>query len=106
VTVHVLGFSQGGATATRWAALGRVDVDRLILWASDVPPDLDLTAHAETVRRSKLTLVVGTDDEFLTPTRVADQEALLAKHGIPYRLRTFTGPHSMHAETLKMLAGE
>ena len=106
VTVHVLGFSQGGATATRWATLGRVDADRVILWASDLPHDLDLTAHADTLRRRTLELVVGTEDEFLTPTRLAEQEALLSEHSVPYRLRTFTGPHGMHAETLKMLAGE
>ena len=31
VTVHVLGFSQGAATASRWATLGRAHTDRLIL---------------------------------------------------------------------------
>ena len=40
--VHVLGFSQGAATASRWAALGRSVIDRLILWggahAHDLPP--------------------------------------------------------------------
>ena len=106
VTLHVLGFSQGGATATRWATLGRVDADRLILWASDVPPDLDLTAYADTLRRHRLTLVVGTEDEFLTPARLAEQQALLAEHSIPCRLHTFTGPHKMDAETLKVLADE
>jgi predicted esterase len=104
VTVHVLGFSQGGATASRWATLGRVDADRLILWASELASDLDLTAHAESLRRRKLTLVVGTDDEFVTPTRRAEMEVLLAEHNIPYRLHSFTGTHTMDAETLKLLA--
>ena len=106
VAVHVLGFSQGGATATRWATLGQVDADRLILWASDVPPDLDLTTHAEALRRCKLTFVVGTDDEFLTPARLAEQEALLTGHSIPYRVRMFMGPHRMDAERLKLLTDE
>jgi predicted esterase len=104
VTVHVLGFSQGGATASRWAMLGRVDADRIILWASELASDLDLTAHAESLRRRKLTLVVGADDEFVTPTRRADMEALLAERRIPYRLHTFKGTHKMDAETLKLLA--
>ena len=104
VTVHVMGFSQGGATASRWATLGRVDADRLILWASELASDIDLTAHAESLRRRMLTLVVGTDDEFVTPTRRADREALLAEHHIPYRLHTFTGTHEMDAAALKLLA--
>ena len=106
VTVHVLGFSQGGATATRWATLGRVDADRVTLWASELAHGVDLTVHADTLRRRKLTFVVGTEDEFLTPAHLMAQEALLTAHKIPYRLHTFTGPHKMDAAALTLLAGE
>lgn len=103
VTVQVLGFSQGAATASRWSTLGRVDADRLILWAGDLAHDIDLAVHAETLRRLNLTLVVGTDDEFVTPERLAELEALLIEHSIPYRLRPFNGPHRLDAETLTLL---
>ena len=106
VTVHVLGFSQGGASAARWVTMGRVDADRLILWASGLPHDLDLPAHVETIRRSALTLVVGTKDDHVTPTLVAEQEALLAEHDIPYRLHTFAGAHKIDADALTRLAGK
>ena len=106
VTVHVLGFSQGAATASRWTTLGHAEADRLILWAGDLAHDLDLAAHAETLRRLTLTLVVGTDDEFVTPKRLAGLEALLIEHSIPYRLRPFKGPHRMDAETLALLTEE
>ncbi len=106
VTVHVLGFSQGAATASRWTTLGHVDADRLILWAGDLAHDLDLAAHAETLQGLTLTLVVGTDDEFVTPERLAGLEALLIEHSIPYRLRPFKGPHRMDAEKLTMLTEE
>jgi predicted esterase len=104
VRVHVLGYSQGGATASRWATLGRVEADRLILWAGELAHDLDLTVHAETLRRLNLTLVVGTEDGFITPERLAAAEALLIEHSIPYRLRPFKGDHRLDAETLKVLA--
>ena len=106
VTVHVLGFSQGAATASRWTTLGRTNADRLILWAGDLAHDLDLAAHAETLRRLNLTLVVGTEDGFVTPERLAGLEALLIEHSIPYRLRPFKGNHRMDAETLALLAEE
>jgi predicted esterase len=105
VTVHVLGFSQAGATASRWAALGRVNCDRLILWASDVASDLNLTTHAEALGRLRVTLVVGTEDEYVTPTLLAEQEALLAERHIPYSLHTFAGTHKIDADTLKVLVG-
>lgn len=104
VRVHVLGFSQGAATASRWATLGRVEADRLILWAGELAHDLDLKAHAAALRRLNLTLVVGTEDEWITPKRLAEQEAILIEHSIPYRLRPFKGDHRLDVETLKLLA--
>ena len=104
VTVHVLGFSQGGATASRWTTLGRVDAGRLILWASNLAHDLDLGTHAEAIGRRALTLVVGTQDEYLTPARLAEQKARLAGHHIPYRLHTFAGTHQIDADALNVLA--
>lgn len=40
--VTALGFSQGVATAARWVTLGTSRVDRLIVWAGQLPPDLDM----------------------------------------------------------------
>src|ERR1043166_5774861 len=57
-SVHVIGFSQGAATASRWAAMGRSRIDRLILWGGLTPPDLDVAAAAETLNASRLTIVV------------------------------------------------
>src|SRR5688572_6736067 len=39
--VTVLGFSQGGATATRWLTRGRAKADRLQIWGSFLPADYD-----------------------------------------------------------------
>lgn len=104
VRVQVLGFSQGAATASRWTVLGRVEAARLILWAGDLAQDLDLDVHADVLRRLNLTFVVGTEDEFITPERLAEQEKILIDHSIPYRLRPFNGPHRMDAETLRTVA--
>jgi len=97
--VTALGFSQGTATACRWAALGSARVDRLILWGGEVPPDLDL----KRLRVPKLTLVYGTHDEFFTPKVVAANEARLRDHGIGYELLSFEGGHEIDKATLLRL---
>lgn len=97
--VTALGFSQGTATACRWAALGSARVDRLILWGGEVPPDLDL----ERLRVPKLTLVYGTHDEFFTPKVVSANEARLRDHGIGYELLSFEGGHEIDKATLLRL---
>ena len=98
--VTVLGFSQGTATACRWAALGSARIDRLILWGGEVPPDLDL----KLLRVPSLTLVYGNQDEFFTPKVVAANEARLREHGVPYDSISFEGGHEIETATLLRLA--
>jgi len=99
--VTALGFSQGTATVSRWAALGSSRIDRLILWGGEVPPDLDL----QRLRVSSLTLVYGTRDQFFTPKVVAANEARLREHKIGYDLVSFDGAHEISEPTLLQVAG-
>jgi len=102
--VHVLGFSQGTATAGRWAVLGEARTDRLTLWAGGVPHDLDLDAHRALLQRLDLTLVIGTEDEYISADRVADEEARLDAHGISHRTIRFDGGHRIDPDVLANLA--
>jgi predicted esterase len=106
VTVHLLGFSQGGATASRWATLGQIQPDRLLLWAGDLAHDIDLAACGEQLGGMDLTFIIGNEDEFITPDKIAVQEARLSKHHIPYRFIPFDGKHRLDAAVLKALANE
>ncbi|MFQ5707886.1 MAG: alpha/beta hydrolase [bacterium] len=104
VSVYVLGFSQGTATVCRWLSQGCAKADRLILWAGLVPPDLDLAASREILANSKLTLVLGTEDEYANESRVSEQEQQLKQQNIPYKLITFPGGHYLVEEILNELA--
>ncbi|NBC86264.1 MAG: esterase [Bacteroidetes bacterium] len=99
----VLGFSQGTATASRWALLGTTDVDRLILWAGAPAQDHDLASHADALGNLSLTLVAGTDDPFITAERLEAVEGWLQNHDIPADLHRFDGGHRLHRETLRSL---
>lgn len=104
VAVHALGFSQGTATASRWAGLGSARIDHLVLWAGGIPPDLDWNAAEPRLRALRLTLVVGLADPHTDADRVAEQEALLADRGVEYRLIRFPGGHRLDAGVLRQLA--
>lgn len=103
VRVHVLGFSQGTATACRWVALGAVRADRLVLWGGEVPPDLDLAAGRERLAPLDLVLVAGSRDEFITPKVLARDEERLRSAGIPYRVIRFEGGHEIDGGVLRQL---
>lgn len=102
--VHVLGFSQGAATAFRWAAYGVSRFDRLTLWAGGVPPDVDLAECRSRLEGLELTLVVGTRDRYLDEAGVARETERLVGAALPHRVVRFEGGHRLDSETLSRLA--
>jgi predicted esterase len=100
VRLVVLGFSQGVATACRWAALGAAAADALILWAHGLPPDLDLATTRERWRRLAVWLVAGEHDAAYTTAAAAADGRRLAEHGVRYETVTFAGGHALDAATL------
>ena len=100
--LHVLGFSQGAATAARWTAhrlAGGHAVQRLTLWAGALPPDVASAAIEDT----RLTLVAGTRDAYVTPERLAAQRERLNEAGVAYELLRFEGGHRLDDDTLARL---
>ena len=106
VSVTVLGFSQGGATANRWVTRGHVRVNRLIMWGSLLASDADLNQAATFFRDVKLTIVYGKRDQFADEGMIAGYEKLLGDNQIPFELVTFEGGHRMDRDTLLALARE
>ena len=106
VTVSALGFSQGAATVSRWTAMGKARIDRLVLWGGELPPDLDLAKEpaAGRLRAARLTFVYGRSDEFITPKVVETTKRRLAEHRIPYRDMPFEGGHELSPSVLTDLA--
>lgn len=102
--VHVLGFSQGAATACRWVAQGRAQADRLTIWAGLVPPDLDLSSGGDKLLAARLTIVLGDDDEYVDADEAGEQEMRLREMGILHGLMRFEGGHVLRDDLLLKLA--
>jgi predicted esterase len=103
--VTVLGFSQGGAAAVRWVAAGNVRPKRLIVWGSEIPPEIDLADPGLPLRKTETSLVIGSTDIFATPKIVEKERARLEAANFPYRFVSFTGGHRIDDDTLKSFAG-
>ena len=104
VDVHVLGFSQGAATASRWVVQGRAQVDRLTIWAGLVPPELDLSTGGKKLRDAQLTIILGEHDEYVDSTEAHEQEAQLRELGIVHEFVRFDGGHVLDNDLLLRLA--
>jgi len=91
--VNVIGFSQGTATASRWATHGRATLHRLILWSGLIPPDTDLTHGHSALRHIALTLVLGTSDHYVDEKMFAAERARLDAARIAHDVIRFEGGH-------------
>jgi predicted esterase len=107
VTAHVLGYSQGASTVSRWVAMGKAKIDRLTLWGGEFPPDLDLTLDTvvNRLRAARMTLVYGRSDEYVTPKVVSGIVQRLRQHEIPYEEIPFDGGHELNEAVLRRLSG-
>ncbi len=100
----VLGFSQGGHTAARWAVLGQRPPDELVLWGAYLPEDLPPDATRARLSGSELTLVRGSGDVHADPDRAAAEDRRLDDWGIDPWILDYEGGHRIHGPALDDLA--
>ncbi len=103
IRVHALGFSQGAAAVSRWAAQGSAVVDNIVIWGSGIPQDVNLRALGARRPELSIDVVYGTLDEWITPESVAAQRAVLEASGVPYRIHPFDGGHVLNSAVLRDL---
>ena len=103
IPMTVLGFSQGGATASRWVTLGRLPASRLILWAGPIAHDIDLEEYGTTLSGMDLTFVVGDGDPYVPLERIEVEKKRIEAHEISYSFIPFEGGHKIEREVLQTL---
>jgi predicted esterase len=105
VPVNVLGFSQGAATATRWALNGRARIERLVLWGGLMPPEVDLARGLVRLRDTRVMLVAGMRDQHLSEETLAAERARLETAGVPVEFIRFDGGHVISRSVFRQLLG-
>lgn len=104
VETTVLGFSQGTATVGRWLTRAHFIPAQLILWAGGFPDDVAPDAARKLLANLRLSLVIGTTDEYLTVTQAKEQQQILIQLGGSPRLISFAGRHELNRDVLTSLA--
>lgn len=104
VKTTILGFSQGAATAMRWAMDGNVLFDRLVLWAGLFPSDIDFGKGTELLQGKEVVEVLGKQDEFINQERVAEMHRLNTLLNISPTIIQFEGKHQIDQQILTHIA--
>lgn len=101
--VTILGFSQGAATASRWALSNSIHFRRLILWAGILPNDMDFEKGKQLLKTKDVKVVYGKNDPFLNESRFGEMKTLADKLEINPEQIVFEGTHEIHEPTLLSL---
>ncbi len=103
IIVNALGFSQGGATICRWAAHTKNKIDNLVVWGSNIPPDIDWEKDGDKLRGLNWHFVMGDKDEFISEKRKEEQLTMLKEKKIVFNLIEYKGTHDIFDEPLLLL---
>jgi predicted esterase len=103
LNITLLGFSQGAATASRWALSDSIYFKRLILWAGILPPDMDFEKGKQLLQQKEVRIVYGKNDPYLNESRFGEMKTLAEKLEINPAPLVFDGAHEIHEPTLLSL---
>lgn len=101
-----LGFSQGAATISRWAALGKTKLQRLVVWGGTLPNDLPAGNGAALFRGADVLLVGGRKDKLATPEALERDKVALTERAISAHLMWHDGGHSLSSSVLREIAAQ
>ena len=99
----VLGYSQGGAAAARWAVMTNKKVDHLIVHSSEFPNDLDESLVRQFSEHAAIHYVYSNRDEFIEEELFDQQMERLHFHQIRFTPLRFEGKHEIKEEVIKKI---
>jgi len=102
--IHVLGFSQGAATASRWTMHTEHPVNTLICWAGFFPPDMQWTSPKYMNHTLSTYLLYGTEDTYVNDDLKKQIQHVIATIEKKPNIIIFEGKHEIVESTLHTLA--
>jgi dienelactone hydrolase len=102
VRIHLLGFSQGVATAWRWLMQCQPEVSSFTIWAGR-PPEEFSEAGIRLLQKLPLLMVVGEKDPYVKPGMLEKIETHFREKFPHIQRFSFDGGHEMDAATLRKI---
>lgn len=100
LSISVLGFSQGAATASRFAAFTELEIDNLYLYGGSFAHDIDWTKLSSKI---KLHFIYGDEDAFINEEQVNLAKNFVHEKGLQFEIFKFHGKHKIEKEALSFI---
>lgn len=101
--LHILGFSQGVATALRWLNKTAHPISTAICWAGTFPPDIDYAPSQAHFNKIKLFACFGDADEFISQKQASMLVDAIKNQGLNITEYYYHGGHRLMPELLENL---
>lgn len=104
--LHLLGFSQGVATLTRWLARDPLQPNSIIYWAGSVPTE-DIPTDSTAFRNAAIYYLAGNQDPYIDQNQYKLMvEKISERVDKEIVAMQFAGEHRITADALDMLLAE
>jgi predicted esterase len=103
--LHLIGFSQGCTTLTRWATKRQPECNSMLLWGGGFAEDVDYKAAAEYWGSKELMVIYGDSDPFLNEERLVHHRAFAEGQELAYKTHVFSGAHEIPRPVLREILG-
>ena len=100
IDLNILGFSQGGHTASRWIYHSNIQYQKLILWGTSLANEIDGKCTEQFFSHGKNIIILGDQDKYIDEEQLQKVKAHYAKIGFKYQLVEYHGGHDIYPELL------
>lgn len=94
--IHLLGFSQGATTLSRFVSYRQPIFNHLWLCAGDIPDDMNWENFKTLTDKAALHIMLGKQDPLITSERVEALQYKLRNKNIRFQLHEFEGVHEVN----------
>ncbi len=100
-SLHLLGFSQGAQTLSRWAITENLQIDSLTLWGGRQAKDMTWEELRIWSLENDVHIRMGTEDPFYSEVKVEAWLDEWKKHNVKFDFEYYAGNHSLVASAMK-----
>lgn len=98
--LHLLGFSQGGHTVSRWISQSKIKYKRLILWGTSLAYEIGKQEIESSFSSGLNEVIIGSNDRFIDQQKLTKVKKRYEKIGFKYSLQEYEGGHDIYPEIL------
>ncbi|MGB0871224.1 MAG: alpha/beta hydrolase [Flavobacteriales bacterium] len=102
--IHLLGFSQGAQTISRWAFFEKINYKSICLWGGRQAHDVDWKVYSNKSSSIPFELRMGDEDEFYGESKINDWLRMWREQNVAFNFELYKGKHRLEEEAMQNYA--